>query len=192
MDTTLPDRVSGILTEFCFKISVNPTRRIIAPDPPQVSNNISSQTSPPGVVTGDVSPATNASNAAPKSGSFKVMEVQTERTVFRRADRTPKQNLKYSFPVSGPWTRPFIKLLNGVTEEIFLSEREHLNLIGDAIEEAEHVITIRGSVQHAELNEPFVGTEPQEDLAKLAQLNATVEKKIDLRDTKPLVFRGVS
>lgn len=46
--------------------------------------------------------------------------------VFRPADRTPKQNFKYRFPVSEPWTRSFIKLLNGVTEEIVLRERIQL------------------------------------------------------------------
>ncbi|KIO19181.1 hypothetical protein M407DRAFT_11521 [Tulasnella calospora MUT 4182] len=124
------DRVSDILAELCFKVSVTPTRRTIPQEFLQVSNTISSQASSPRMVSGDVTPTTNSNNAAPESGAGSgSWMLKANVTVFRHADRTPKQKLKYSFPVNEPWTQPFIKLLNGATEEIFLREREQLNLI---------------------------------------------------------------
>ncbi|KAI6164843.1 histidine phosphatase superfamily-domain-containing protein [Pisolithus thermaeus] len=53
-------------------------------------------------------------------------------TVFRHADRTPKQKLKFNFPIGDPWTQPFVRLLNGEKEEIILREREQLNLVAHA------------------------------------------------------------
>ena len=57
-------------------------------------------------------------------------------TVFRHADRTPKQKLKFNFPIGERWTQPFVTLLNGEREEIILRERTQLNLIATAVEEA--------------------------------------------------------
>ncbi|KAI0304039.1 cortical actin cytoskeleton protein asp1 [Russula brevipes] len=48
-------------------------------------------------------------------------------TVFRHADRTPKQKLKFNFPIGESWTQPFVTLLNGEKEEIILREREQLS-----------------------------------------------------------------
>ncbi|KAG8954007.1 hypothetical protein FRC04_000991 [Tulasnella sp. 424] len=196
------DRVSDILAELCFKVSVTPTRRTIAQELLQAYNNPSSQASSPRMISGDITPTTNS--AAPESGAGSgSWMLKANVTVFRHADRTPKQKLKYSFPVSEPWAQPFIKLLNGATEEIFLRDREQLNLIVEAIEEAKQIIATHGSVQHAELNGHSVSTSAQEDLAKLAQLSAALEKKIDLpgtkaqlkptyRKVKPSIVRGVT
>jgi len=99
-------------------------------------------------------------------------------TVFRHADRTPKQKLKYNFPVSEEWTQPFIKLLNGEHEEIILRERSQLKLISEAIEEARKIIEqING-------DDPDRAAVAAEDLAKLTQLNSALERKIDLPGTK--------
>lgn len=87
-------------------------------------------------------------------------------TVFRHADRTPKQKLKFNFPVDEKWTQPFVKLLNGEKEEIILRERTQLSLIATAIEEAK-----------------ALGAEG-EDLAKLKQLNDALQRKIELPGTK--------
>ncbi|KAE9410495.1 cortical actin cytoskeleton protein asp1 [Gymnopus androsaceus JB14] len=57
-------------------------------------------------------------------------------TVFRHADRTPKQKLKFNFPIGETWTQPFVKLLNGETEEIILREKEQLTKIASAVEES--------------------------------------------------------
>ncbi|KAK7696000.1 hypothetical protein QCA50_000640 [Cerrena zonata] len=87
-------------------------------------------------------------------------------TVFRHADRTPKQKLKFNFPVDEKWTQPFVKLLNGEKEEIILRERHQLSFIATAIEEAK-----------------ALGAEG-EDLAKLKQLNDALQRKIELPGTK--------
>ena len=92
--------------------------------------------------------------------------------VFRHADRTPKQKLKFNFPVSESWTGPFIRLLNGEKEEILLREAAQLNMIASAIQEA----TALGA--------------SGEDLAKLTLLNKTLESKINLPGTKAQLKPG--
>lgn len=87
-------------------------------------------------------------------------------TVFRHADRTPKQKLKFTFPIGEQWTQPFVQLLNGEKEEIFLRERQQLSLIATAVEEAKGL----GA--------------SGDDLAKLTQLNNALFSKIDLPGTK--------
>ena len=87
-------------------------------------------------------------------------------TVFRHADRTPKQKLKFNFPIGERWTQPFVRLLNGEKEEIILRERSQLNLIASAVEEAKGL-----------------GADG-DDLAKLTQLNNALFSKIDLPGTK--------
>lgn len=92
--------------------------------------------------------------------------------VFRHADRTPKQKLKFNFPVSEAWTAPFIRLLNGDIEEIILREATQLNMIAAAIEEA----TALGA--------------SGEDLTKLSLLNKTLQSKISLPGTKAQLKPG--
>ncbi|KAF9568920.1 cortical actin cytoskeleton protein asp1 [Agrocybe pediades] len=87
-------------------------------------------------------------------------------TVFRHADRTPKQKLKFNFPIGEPWTQPFVTLLNGETEEIILREKEQLSWIATAIEEARSL-----------------GADGEE-LNKLTQLSNALFSKIDLPGTK--------
>ncbi|KDQ64480.1 hypothetical protein JAAARDRAFT_28111 [Jaapia argillacea MUCL 33604] len=87
-------------------------------------------------------------------------------TVFRHADRTPKQKLKFNFPIGEVWTQPFVKLLNGEKEEIILREKEQLSRIATAIDEAKAL----GAVG--------------EDLGKLTQLNNALFSKIELPGTK--------
>ncbi|KAI0751646.1 histidine phosphatase superfamily-domain-containing protein [Daedaleopsis nitida] len=87
-------------------------------------------------------------------------------TVFRHADRTPKQKLKFNFPIGERWTQPFVTLLNGEREEIILRERTQLNYIATAVEEAKGL-----------------GADG-EDLVKLTQLNNALFSKIDLPGTK--------
>ncbi|KAF9058218.1 histidine phosphatase superfamily-domain-containing protein [Panaeolus papilionaceus] len=87
-------------------------------------------------------------------------------TVFRHADRTPKQKLKFNFPIGEPWTQPFVTLLNGETEEIILREKEQLGWIATAIEEARNL-----------------GADGEE-LIKLTQLSNALFSKIDLPGTK--------
>ncbi|KAG8775074.1 hypothetical protein FRC15_000816 [Serendipita sp. 397] len=93
-------------------------------------------------------------------------------TVFRHADRTPKQKLKYNFPITEPWAQPFVRLLNGEREEIILREREQLETIAAAIEEAKSLGAIG------------------EDLGKLSALNGALFKKIDLPGTKAQLKPG--
>jgi inositol hexakisphosphate/diphosphoinositol-pentakisphosphate kinase len=86
--------------------------------------------------------------------------------VFRHADRTPKQKLKFNFPIGEVWTQPFVTLLNGEREEIILREREQLKWIADAVDEAKNL----GA--------------SGEELVKLTALNNALYKKIDLPGTK--------
>jgi inositol-hexakisphosphate/diphosphoinositol-pentakisphosphate 1-kinase len=86
-------------------------------------------------------------------------------TVFRHADRTPKQKLKFNFPIGEPWMVPFVALLNGGTEEVILRE-EQLSSVAAAIEEAKRL-----------------GADG-EDLTKLTQLNSALLSKIELPGTK--------
>lgn len=87
-------------------------------------------------------------------------------TVFRHADRTPKQKLKFNFPIGELWTQPFVALLNGETEEIILREKEQLRWIAAAINEARSL-----------------GADGEE-LNKLTQLSNALFSKIDLPGTK--------
>ncbi|KAJ7228680.1 histidine phosphatase superfamily-domain-containing protein [Mycena pura] len=87
-------------------------------------------------------------------------------TVFRHADRTPKQKLKFNFPIGESWTQPFVTLLNGEKEEIILREKTQLNFIAVAVDEAKRL-----------------GADG-EDLAKLTQLSNALFSKIDLPGTK--------
>ena len=87
-------------------------------------------------------------------------------TVLRHADRTPKQKLKFNFPIDEPWTQPFVRLLNGEREEIILRESAQLSLIATAVEEAKGL-----------------GADG-EDLGKLTLLNNALFSKIDLPGTK--------
>lgn len=86
--------------------------------------------------------------------------------MFRHADRTPKQKLKFNFPIDEPWTQPFVRLLNGEREEIILRESSQLSRIASAVEEAKGL-----------------GADG-EDLAKLTLLNNALFSKIDLPGTK--------
>lgn len=87
-------------------------------------------------------------------------------TVFRHADRTPKQKLKFNFPIGESWTQPFVRLLNGEREEIILRESAQLSSIATAVEEAKGL-----------------GADG-EDSAKLTLLNNALFSKIDLPGTK--------
>ncbi|KAI0053618.1 cortical actin cytoskeleton protein asp1 [Auriscalpium vulgare] len=87
-------------------------------------------------------------------------------TVFRHADRTPKQKLKFNFPIDEAWTQPFVTLLNGEKEEIILREREQLNKIAVAVDESKGL-----------------GADG-EHLAKLTLLNTALHSKIELPGTK--------
>ncbi|KAG6919447.1 hypothetical protein DXG01_006330 [Tephrocybe rancida] len=87
-------------------------------------------------------------------------------TVFRHADRTPKQKLKFNFPIGEPWTQPFVTLLNGESEEIILRDKEQLILIAAAVEAAKNL-----------------GADGEE-LIKLTQLNTALSSKIDFPGTK--------
>jgi inositol hexakisphosphate/diphosphoinositol-pentakisphosphate kinase len=87
-------------------------------------------------------------------------------TVFRHADRTPKQKLKFNFPIGEAWTAPFIVLLNGERDEIILREKEQLQLIAAAVDEAK-TLGANG-----------------ENLNKLSLLSSALIRKIDLPGTK--------
>jgi inositol-hexakisphosphate/diphosphoinositol-pentakisphosphate 1-kinase len=87
-------------------------------------------------------------------------------TVFRHADRTPKQKLKFNFPIGESWMQPFVTLLKGEKEEIVLREKEQLSRIAVAIQEAKNL----GAAG--------------EDLTKLIQLNNALFSKIELPGTK--------
>lgn len=92
--------------------------------------------------------------------------------MFRHADRTPKQKLKFNFPVSESWTKPFIDLLNGEREEIILRESTQLRKISEAIEQAREL----GA--------------SGDDLVKLTQLSGALFSKIDLPGTKAQLKPG--
>ncbi|KIL70080.1 hypothetical protein M378DRAFT_156134 [Amanita muscaria Koide BX008] len=87
-------------------------------------------------------------------------------TVFRHADRTPKQKLKFNFPIGESWTQPFVALLRGEKEEIILREKEQLQEIAVAVDDAKRL----GATG--------------EDLTKLTALNNALFSKIDLPGTK--------
>ncbi|KAJ7433823.1 histidine phosphatase superfamily-domain-containing protein [Mycena galericulata] len=87
-------------------------------------------------------------------------------TVFRHADRTPKQKLKFNFPIGESWTQPFVTLLNGEKEEIILREKKQLTFIASAVDDAKKL-----------------GADG-EDLVKLTQLSNALFSKIDLPGTK--------
>jgi inositol hexakisphosphate/diphosphoinositol-pentakisphosphate kinase len=93
-------------------------------------------------------------------------------TVLRHADRTPKQKLKYNFPITEPWVQPFVRLLNGEKEEVILREKEQLQTIASAIEEARSLGAIG------------------EDLGKLSALNNALFRKIDFPGTKAQLKPG--
>lgn len=93
-------------------------------------------------------------------------------TVFRHADRTPKQKLKYNFPITEEWAQPFVRLLNGEREEIILREREQLEQIAAAVDEA-RALGATG-----------------DELIKLSQLNGALFKKIDFPGTKAQLKPG--
>jgi len=94
--------------------------------------------------------------------------------VFRHADRTPKQKLKFNFPIAEPWAKPFVILLNGEKEEIILREAKQLKFIAEAIAEAK-ALGASG-----------------DDLVKLEALNVQLQKKIDLPGTKAQLKPGYS
>ncbi|KAF8889267.1 histidine phosphatase superfamily-domain-containing protein [Infundibulicybe gibba] len=87
-------------------------------------------------------------------------------TVFRHADRTPKQKLKFNFPIGESWTQPFVTLLNGDKEEIILREKDQLSLIAIAVDAAKGL-----------------GADGEE-LTKLTQLSHALCSTIDLPETK--------
>jgi inositol hexakisphosphate/diphosphoinositol-pentakisphosphate kinase len=87
-------------------------------------------------------------------------------TVFRHADRTPKQKLKFSFPVGEAWTQPFVALLNGEREEIILREQAELRSVAAAVDEAK-ALGASG-----------------DDFVKLSTLNTVLFNKIELPGTK--------
>lgn len=88
-------------------------------------------------------------------------------TVLRHADRTPKMKLKFSFPASEAWSKPFLSLLRGHREEIILRDPRQLAFILSAAEEAKQAPDIT-----------------QENLDKLSQLNEVLSKKMSLPGTK--------
>jgi len=59
--------------------------------------------------------------------------------VARHGDRTPKCKLKFNFKGKDPWAEPFIRLLQGRTNEIILRDPEQLQYIADAAEEAQQI-----------------------------------------------------
>ncbi|KAI0268211.1 cortical actin cytoskeleton protein asp1 [Gloeopeniophorella convolvens] len=108
-------------------------------------------------------PLINSESATPEAPTWLL---KANVTVFRHADRTPKQKLKFNFPIGEAWTQPFVTLLNGEKEEIILREREQLSRIAVAVDEAKRL-----------------GADG-EDLNKLTLLNNALFSKIELPGTK--------
>ncbi|KAJ7904475.1 cortical actin cytoskeleton protein asp1 [Mycena olivaceomarginata] len=112
------------------------------------------------------SPGRPMTTAEPPTQEAPTWLLKANVTVFRHADRTPKQKLKFNFPIGEPWTQPFVTLLNGEKEEIILREKKQLNFIAIAVDEAKSL-----------------GADG-EDLLKLTQLSNALFSKIDLPGTK--------
>ncbi|KAJ7368264.1 histidine phosphatase superfamily-domain-containing protein [Mycena albidolilacea] len=112
------------------------------------------------------SPGRPLTTAEPPTQEAPTWLLKANVTVFRHADRTPKQKLKFNFPIGEPWTQPFVTLLNGEKEEIILREKKQLNFIAIAVDEAKSL-----------------GADG-EDLLKLTQLSNALFSKIDLPGTK--------
>ncbi|KAI9611475.1 hypothetical protein H4Q26_008425 [Puccinia striiformis f. sp. tritici PST-130] len=101
------DKCADTLAKFCLKA-------------------MSSLTVPPPTPGQDVTPK-------PTVSSWKLKAMIC---VFRHADRTPKNKLKFNFNADEPGAEPFIKLLQGRKDEIILRTSDHLQLIATATEEA--------------------------------------------------------
>ncbi|KAI8443491.1 histidine phosphatase superfamily-domain-containing protein [Phakopsora pachyrhizi] len=71
----------------------------------------------------------------PTVGSWKLKAMIS---VFRHADRTPKNKLKFNFSADEAGSKPFIKLLQGRKDEIILRTEPHLKLIETATKESIH------------------------------------------------------
>lgn len=80
-------------------------------------------------------------------------------SVFRHADRTPKQKIKFSFS-----SAPFLELLNGGGEEVIIRQARDLKLVSAAAEQAME--------------------EGLEDTSKLLLLKNILDKKSTLPGTK--------
>ncbi|EKM59188.1 uncharacterized protein PHACADRAFT_249460 [Phanerochaete carnosa HHB-10118-sp] len=131
------DKAAEILANLCLQVASSPER-----------------------------PLGSSAAEAPPTEATTTWLLKANVTVFRHADRTPKQKLKFNFPIGERWTAPFVRLLNGEKEEIILRERAQLSLIATAVEEAKGL----GA--------------SGDDLAKLTQLNNALFSKIDLPGTK--------
>ncbi|KLO19760.1 hypothetical protein SCHPADRAFT_898339 [Schizopora paradoxa] len=130
------DKAAEILTQTCFDVRSSPERILLSASEPVTHEEASTWL------------------------------LKANVTVFRHADRTPKQKLKFNFPIDETWTRPFVRILNGEREEIILRESAQLSRIASAVEEAKGL-----------------GADG-EDLAKLTLLNNALFSKIDLPGTK--------
>ncbi|KAF8529126.1 cortical actin cytoskeleton protein asp1 [Hysterangium stoloniferum] len=119
-----------------------------------------------------VPPSISASEVSTRDSNTWLLKANV--TVFRHADRTPKQKLKFNFPIAEPWAKPFVVLLNGEKEEIILRESRQLTLIAEAIAEAK-----------------LLGASG-DDLANLEALRVQLGKKIDLPGTKAQLKPGYS